>query len=37
MKNQRRLILMSYINMIRASDYAISHKNVKKMVQIKIL
>jgi len=30
MKDQTRLIPMSYTNMIKALDYAISHKNVKK-------
>jgi len=30
MKDQTRLIPMSYTNMIKASDYAISHKNVNK-------
>jgi len=28
---------MSYTNMSKVSYYAISHKNVKKMIQIKIL
>jgi len=37
MKDQTRLIPMSYTNMSRASDYAILHKNAKKMTQIKIL
>jgi len=37
MKDQTRLTPMSYTNMSKASNYTISHTNVKNIVQIKIL
>jgi len=37
MKDQTRLIPMSYTNMNKASDHARTHNNIKKMVQLKFL
>jgi len=37
MKDQTRLIQMSYTNMRKASNHAKTHKNIKKIVQFKFL
>jgi len=37
MKDQTRLIQMSYTNMSKTSDIARTQKNIKKMVQFKFL